>query len=94
MAKLNPAAVAGGGLHLKSALVAGAAADTNIAVTGLSWAKDPKFVACIRLEGSATYAAPADLQAEVKRGTTDGSIQLETTVTTGDHLLLLWLQDD
>ena len=88
----NRAKLTGRGVRTKFALVAGAAADTNIAVTGLSWRKQPQFLACIRLEGSATYAAPADLLSEVKAGTTDGSIQLETTATTGDFLLLVWEQ--
>ena len=86
------AKLAGRGVRTKFALVAGAAADTNIAVPGLSWKKQPQFLVCVRLEGSATYAAPADLLSEVKAGTTDGSIQIETAVTTGDFLLLAWEQ--
>lgn len=92
MAKIESAVVAGGGVELRSALVDGAAADTNITVTGLSHGKAPAFVACIRLEGTATYSAPSDLLAEVKLGSADGTIQLETTVTTGDKLLIVYAQ--
>jgi hypothetical protein len=92
MAKIHNEIVGGAGVEIKSALLAGAAADTNIAVTGLSWKKRPRFFACVKLEGTATYTAPVDLLSEVKRGTTDGSIQLETTATTGDHLLVFWIQ--
>lgn len=92
-AKIDAAKSHGQGVRVCQALLAGAAADTNIAVPGLSWRKSPKFVGAIRLEGSATYAAPVDLTSEVKAGTTDGSIQIDVAVTTGDHILLTWVQD-
>lgn len=92
MAKLDSARLAGGGVEILSDLVAGAAADTNIAVAGWSWKKDPRIIAIIRLEGSATYAAPTKLTSELQRGTADGSIQLSTTATTGDDLLVIWTQ--
>ncbi len=95
MAKLHSDALAGGGVELKSALVDGAAADTDIAVSGWSWKKDPRLVACVKLEGTATYTAPVSIAvSELQRGaaTPDGSIQLSTTATTGDKLLLIWAQ--
>lgn len=101
MAKLHSAEVAGGGVELKSAVVSGAGADTNISVTGLSWAKDPRFIACVQLNIAADTGTDAtgnkvdnaaSLLTEVKRGTTDSTLQLETTVTTGDKLLLVWAQ--
>ena len=94
MAKLKPAVVAGGGVEILSDLVAGAAADTDIAVSGWSWAKDPQVIAIIKL-GSATYSAPSDLQAEIQRGaaSSDNEIQLSTTATTGDQLLIIWAQN-
>jgi hypothetical protein len=93
MAKINAGVVAGGGVEVKQDLVAGAAINTNMALAGLSWKKDPKFIGVVRLEGSATYAAPVLIAlTEVKKGTTDSTIQLSTTVTTGDLLLVTWIQ--
>jgi hypothetical protein len=90
MAKLHQAQLVGGGVEIKSALVAGAAADADIAVDGLAWSKDPRFIQCIHN----TAGALADLLSEVVRGVTDaeGSIQLSDTATTGDDLLLVWMQ--
>lgn len=95
MPKLHRAALVGGGVELKSALVAGAAADTDIAVAGWSWKKDPRVIAILEIEATGTWnLAPADLQSEIQRGaaTPDGSIQIATTVTTGEKLLILWAQ--
>lgn len=92
MAKLDAGVIAGGGVEIKSALVAGAAADTNIAVSGWSWAKDPRVIALVHLTTAAAIATADDLQAEIQRGSVDGSIQLSTTDTTSDQLLVIWAQ--
>lgn len=84
--------LAGEGVVVKSALLTGADVDTDIAVSGWSWVKNPQVIMAVHLEGTATYAAPADVQSEIVAGTTDDDIQLTTTDTTGDHVLLVWAQ--
>ncbi len=76
-----------GAIALKCTLVAGAAANADIAVTGI--AVEDTIIGVIHLEGTATYAAPADRLSEASI-TSAGNIQLTTTNTTGDFLLLLW----
>ena len=94
MAKLHTEAVAGAGVEILSALVDGTTADTDIAVSGLSWKKDPRFIACVHLTTKAAIATADSLLSEVVRGVTDdeGSIQLSTTDTSSDQLLLIWAQ--
>jgi CRP-like cAMP-binding protein len=84
------AAIVGRGVEIKSALVAGAAANTNIAIAGIR-KNGAELLMVIRLEGSGTYAAPVDLIGETAV-TSDGNIQTSATATTGDHLLVLYAQ--
>jgi len=71
-------------LQLKrTSVLAGAAADTNIAVAGLMIG-DHVF-SCIHL----TVGVPVDLTAEVVI-LSNGNIQLDTTDTSTDYLLLEW----
>jgi len=85
---------------LKSAVVAGAAADTDIAVTGLNYTAAQitagtadHIVAIVRLNKDATAANidMDDLSSEAQAGSVAGNIQIATTVTTGDKLLILWM---
>jgi len=73
----------------KYAVVAGADVDTNIAVTGI--ATTDKIIYCVRLNRDATAANinVSDVTSEVSI-TSDGNIQLDTTDTTGDTLMLHW----
>lgn len=70
-------------------VVAGAAADTNIAISGIT--RRDGLLSVIRLNKDATAANIDldDLTSEVAI-TSDGNIQVDTTVTTGDKLLVIW----
>lgn len=70
---------------LQTATVAGAAAATNIAISGIT-TQDT-------IESVVEFAAgvPTDRTAEASI-TSDGNIQLSTTDTTGDVLLVRWYQ--
>lgn len=82
------ARLAGGGVEIKMVLVAGAGANTNIAISGLK--ANAQILGCVQLEGSATYTAPTDRGANVSK-VTAGNIQLNTS-TTGDDLLVIYAQ--
>lgn len=84
---------------LKFSVVAGAAADTDIAVTGIvytaaaiSAGTADTIVAILRLDRDATAANIdlTDLTAEAQAGSAAGNIQIATTTTTGDKLLVIW----
>lgn len=70
-------------------VVAGAAATTNIAITGI--VREDLIVSVLRLDLDATAANInlTDVTSEVSV-TSDGNIQLTTTNTTGDKLLVIW----
>lgn len=69
----------------KFALLSGAAADTNIAVTGI--ATEDTIVFCFEVDG--TSGIWTDRTAETNI-TSAGNIQLDTTATTGDKLVLCY----
>jgi hypothetical protein len=74
---------------LKTTVVAGAATATNIAVTDI--ATTDKIVSCMQVDRNATAAniTYADLTSECSI-TSAGNIQLSTTTTTGDVLVVTW----
>lgn len=80
---------------LKATVVDGAAAATNIAITGIK--TDDKLVAVMKLDFTLAEGTPntrdwtqADLTSEASI-TSDGNIQLSTTATTGAILLVFYL---
>lgn len=94
MAKIHSEGVAGAGVEILSALVDGTTADTDIAVTGWSWKKDPRVIALVHLSTKAAIATADDRQSEIQRGaaSADNEIQLSTTDTSADQLLVIWMQ--
>lgn len=68
---------------LKTSVVAGAAADTNIAIAGIATADQIQSVIQI------TAGVPSDLTSEAAI-TSAGNIQIDTTVTTGNTLIVNW----
>lgn len=74
---------------IRSAVVAGTTAVTNIAVTGITL--QDALVCVMRLNRDAT-AANIDISSVLSEAsiTSAGNIQLSTTNTTGDSLLILW----
>lgn len=74
---------------VRSAVVAGTTAATNIAVTGITL--QDRLVAVVRLDrdGTAANINISDVQSEASI-TSNGNIQLSTTNTTGDSLLVMW----
>ncbi len=77
--------LAGGGVELKSAVVSGAAADTNIAVSGLSL--QAQILAVVMFD----TGVPSDVGSEVSISAA-GQIQLSTTDSTGNKLLVIYAQ--
>ncbi len=80
---------------LKFTVVNGAAANSNIAITGIATAD--KIVGVAKLDFTLTEGTPntrawdaSDLTSEASV-TSAGNIQLDTTDTTGEVLLVLWL---
>lgn len=75
--------------QVKITVVAGTTSATNIAVTGI--ATEDTIVSCLRLNRDATAANIdiADVTAEANI-TSAGNIQLTTTNTTGDTLIVVW----
>ena len=81
--------VTAGSTVLRSAVVAGTTANTNIGVTGIR--VSDALAAVVRLDRDAT-AANINISSVLSEAsiTSDGNIQLSTTNTTGDSLLVLW----
>ena len=82
-------------LVLKATVVNGAAAATNIAVSGI--ATTDKIVSVVKLDFTLAEVAPnvrtweaSDLTSEASI-TSAGNIQISTTVTTAEILLVFWL---
>ncbi len=77
-------------LVLKVVVVAGTTAAANIAVSGI--ATTDKIVAVVRvdLDAAAANIDVDDLTSEASI-TSAGNIQLSTTNTTGDKLIVFWL---
>jgi hypothetical protein len=70
-------------------VVAGAAVNTNIALTGAKG--EDVLLAVLRFDVNAgNFADVSDVVAETAI-TSDGNVQLTTTDTTGDKLLVIWL---
>jgi hypothetical protein len=85
------AKLAGIGMSLQASAVAGAAADTNIAVTGIKLGDI--IVAAFELQpptAGSGNAVKSTLTSEIKL-LSDGDIQCDTTNTTGNQILLLWI---
>jgi len=74
-------------IGLQFSLLDGTTAVTNIAVTGI--ATDDTLIACLHISTAASIATMADILSEVEI-TSAGNIQLATTNTTSDQLLLIW----
>ena len=77
--------------NLQIVLLAGAAADTNIAVTGIK--TTDHIIFCGVLATAAAIATLADITSEVAI-LTDGNIQLSDTDTTNNQLWLWWHRND
>ena len=82
-------------LVLKFTVVNGAATNTNIALSGI--ATTDKIVGVVKLDFTLTEGTPntrtweaSDLTSETSI-TSAGNIQLTTTTTTGEVLVVLWL---
>lgn len=74
--------------NLQVSVLAGTTATTNIAVTGI--ATSDKIVWCGHLSTAAAIATLADITSEVSV-TSAGNIQLSSTDTSSDALLLFWI---
>ena len=82
-------------LAFKFTVVNGAAANTNIAVSGIN--TQDKLMAVVKLDFTLTEGAPntrtweaSDLTSEASI-TSNGNIQLSTTNTTAEILLVFWI---
>jgi hypothetical protein len=77
--------------RLRIDLVAGAAADTNIAIAGLT--RGATILSILRFDiDTGAVRDVTDLKAEA-RILTNGNLQIDTTVTTGDKLLVVWVAE-
>jgi hypothetical protein len=72
-------------------VVAGAAADADIAITGFSYANDTILSVLHFNVTAGDIDTLTDKTSEVQAGSVDGAFQLSTTATTGDTLLVVWL---
>lgn len=72
---------------LQISLLAGAAATTNIAVTGI--VTTDEIIAAFHISTAASIATMADITSEVSV-TSAGNVQLSSTDTTSDQLFLFW----
>lgn len=80
-----------GPLDLQFTVVAGAAINTNIAVAGIK--RGDGLLAVLEFQDTAgvTVGLTANRVAETNI-TSDGNVQLTTTVTTGKGLLVIWVK--
>ena len=70
-------------------VVAGAAADTNIAISGIS--TEDRLLGVVRLEDGGATAGNFGMDTPTDaRITSNGNIQFDTTVTTDDALIVFW----
>ena len=76
--------------NLRISLLDGAAAATDIAVTGI--ATSDTIVFCGHLTTKAAIESLADITSEVSI-TSAGNIQLSSTATTNDQLWLYWMDN-
>ena len=81
--------VTAGSTVLRSAVVPGSTAATNIAVTGIL--TSDVLAAVVRLDRSGT-ASDINISSVLSEASipSNGNIQLSTTNTSGDSLLVLW----
>lgn len=84
MAKLNSGSIAGGGVELLSAVLAGAAANTDIAVAGYTPHRGAQVIALVDLTDG------TDIQGDAV-ATSAGHIRVNID-TTAKKLLLIWTQ--
>lgn len=78
---------------IKQVVVDGAEPDTNIAIAGIVTTDELVSVVRLDLGAEEKFKGAEDLTAEANI-TSDGNIQLETTVTTGDKLLVTYVDID
>ncbi len=76
--------------NLQIDLLSGTTATTNIAVSGI--ATTDTIVACLHISTAATIGTIADILSEVSI-TSAGNIQLSSTNTTSDQLMLFWIDN-
>lgn len=77
--------------NISFSVVAGAAADTNITLTGYSAAGGDTIKSILHFDISAGNVVNLlDKTSELQAGSTDSTFQLSTTATTGDVLLVVW----
>ena len=76
------------GFNLQVALLEGDSASTNIACAGI--ATEDTVIAVLHFSTAASLATMALITSEVSI-TSAGNIQLSTTDTSNDHLLMLWI---
>lgn len=83
---------AGKPARLKFSVVNGAAADTDITVTGFKRGRD-QVLSILHFNVTAgDIDVLTDKTSELQAGTAVDAIQLSTTATTGDTLLVVWLR--
>jgi hypothetical protein len=83
------ARLAGGGVEIRYAVAAGAAAATNIPVAGIKRADQILLAVAFEPPTSTAGSLMDDVGDEVSIPS-DGNIQLSTTATTGKQLLVVW----
>lgn len=83
---------AGKPANLKFSVVAGAAAGTNISLSGFKRGRD-QVLSILHFNVTAgDIDVLSDKTSELQAGSTVSTIQLATTDTTGDQLLVIWLR--
>ena len=83
----------GRGVYLRGGFATGAAADTNIAMTGIRIGDEVVFAAEVVPPTGAGATLKTNLTAEIKI-TAANVIQCDTTNTTGNQVLILWLHNE
>jgi hypothetical protein len=81
--------VTAGSTVLRSASAAGTTAATNIAITGIKTSDALAAVFLLNRDATAANINIGSVQSEASI-TSDGNIQLSTTNSTGDTLLVFW----
>ena len=74
--------------NMQVSVLAGTTAATNIAVTGI--VTTDEIIWCGHISTAAAIATLADITSEVSI-TSDGQVQLSSTDTSSDALLLFWI---
>ena len=85
------AKLGGAGLRLRSAIVAGTTAATNITVTGIKPGDQIAFAALATQYEDTSSGDIFDNVADEISITAANTVQLSTTNSTGSQLLLLWV---